>query len=265
VRLTKVQRHADRHDLFEWSIDVQLSGAFEAAYTVGDNREVVATDTMRNVVYAKAADLALASPEEFALVLARHFLTYKPVTSAKIDIKVDGWQRIDIGGKPHPHAFVGVGPEHRTCQVFADRKSEKMVSGVADLLVLKTTDSAWKDFHRDEFRTLPDTDDRMLATALTAEWNYSTSPNWDASYAAVRKALLESFANHMSLGVQHTLQAMGEAALNAVPAVEEITLTMPNRHRLLMNLTLLGRANANAVFVATDEPHGLITGTLRRE
>src|SRR5205085_3665592 len=72
VRLTKVQRHADRHDLFEWSVDVQLTGDFAAAYTAGDNRQVIATDTMKNVVYALAADHALRSPEAFAFAVGRH-------------------------------------------------------------------------------------------------------------------------------------------------------------------------------------------------
>jgi urate oxidase len=264
MRLTKIQRYPDRHDLFEWSIDVQLIGDFAAAYTAGDNRQVIATDTMKNVVYALAADNELTSPEAFALVLGRHFLTYPQVASVRIGITVDSWRRIELDGRPHPHAFVGEGPEHRTCTVNKDRATERVTAGLADLLVLKTTDSAWRDFHRDEFRTLPDADDRILATSLTAEWSYARPADWDVAHAAVRRALLETFAGHKSLGVQHTLNAMGDAALACCPEMDEITLTMPNRHRLLVNLKPLGRENANAIFVATDEPFGEITGTLRR-
>ena len=264
VRLTKVERHADRHDLFEWSIDVQLSGDFAPAYSVGDNRQVVATDTMKNTVYALAADAPLGSPEAFALVLTRHFLTYPQVGTATVAVQVDGWRRIEVGGQPHPHAFVGAGGERRVCTVTADRQRVGVTSGLSDLLVLKTTDSSWKDFHRDEYRTLPDADDRILATSLTATWAYSRPTDWNATFGAVRTALLTSFAGHKSLGAQHTLQAMGEAALAAAADADEITISMPNRHRIPVNLTPFGRANANAVFVATDEPHGLITGTLRR-
>src|SRR5262249_41419297 len=135
---------------------------------------------------------------------------------------------------------------------------------LADLLILKTTDSAWRDFHRDRYRTLPDADDRILATSLTASWPYARPADWDAVHAAVRAALVETFAGHKSLGAQHTLHAMGEAALAAAPDVDEITLTMPNRHRIPVDLGPFGRDNANAVFVATDEPHGVIAGTLRR-
>jgi urate oxidase len=272
VRLTKVQRLPDRHDLFEWSIDVQLTGDFAAAYTAGDNRQVVATDTMKNIVYALAADTVLTSPEAFALVLGRHFLTYSQIETAQIDISVDSWRRIEVGDRPHAHAFVGEGPEKRTCTVTVDRDGQRVTAGLTDMMVLKTTDSAWRDFHRDQYRTLPDADDRIFATSVTCQWKYShptalsamLSSNWDAAHATVRRALLETFATHKSRGVQHTLHAMGEAALAAVPGVEEITLTMPNRHRLLVNLQPFGRENANSVFVATDEPYGLISGTVRR-
>jgi urate oxidase len=265
VRLTKVQRHTDRHDLFEWSIDVQLTGDFAAAYIQGDNRQVIATDTMKNIVYALAAVTVLTSPEAFALILARHFLdSYAQVESAAISIRVDPWQRIKVNGRPHQHAFTGGCSGHRICSVESTRGVRKAIAGIADLMLLKTADSAFRDFHRDQYRTLPDVKDRIFATSLTTEWKYSAETDWDAAYSAIRDALLTTFATHESLGVQHTLHAMGEAALACCPAIEEITLTMPNRHRLLVNLKPLGRENANAVFVATDEPYGLISGTVRR-
>lgn len=264
VRLTKVERHADRHDLFEWSVDVQLEGDFAPAYSVGDNRQVVATDTMKNAVYCLAADEPLASPEAFALRLGRHFMGYQQVSAANINITVDGWNRIEVGGKAHPHAYVGDGPEHRLCRTVVNRKKETVTSGIEDLFILKTTDSAFRDFHRDAYRTLPDVDDRILATSLNVEWIYSKPADWNAAHATVRKALLESFAGHKSLGVQHTLQAMGEAVLEVMHTVDEITLTMPNRHRMLVNLTPFGRQNPGTVFVSTDEPRGVIVGTVRR-
>jgi urate oxidase len=265
VRLTKVQRHPDRHDLFEWSVDVRLIGDFAAAYTAGDNRQVVATDTMKNIVYALAADSELTTPEAFASILGRHFVnSYAQVDSATISIHLETWQRIKVDGRSHQHAFLGGCTGDRTCRVEANRSGHKTFGGIADLMLVKTTDSAFRDFHRDQYRTLPDADDRIFATNLTCEWTYSTDADWDAAYTTVRRTLLETFAGHKSLGVQHTLHAMGEAALAACPAVAEITLTMPNRHRLLVNLDALGRKNANTVFVATDEPHGLISGTVRR-
>ena len=266
VRLTKVTRRPDRHDLVEWSVDVQLEGNFAAAYTDGDNRLVVATDTMKNTVYALARDHELTNPENFALRLAEHFLAkYEQVSSAAIAIQEQGWQRIDVDGHPHPHAFVGHGPERRVCRVAYSRTDGHLWAGIEGLLVLKTANSAFRDFHRDELRTLPDTDDRLLATEVSAEWLYaSISVDGSACFDLIRKTLLKAFAEHDSLGVQHTLHAMGEAALAACSAIDEISLTMPNRHRLPINLAPFNRINPNEIFVATDEPHGLISGTLRR-
>ncbi len=266
VRLTKVTRHADRHDLAEWTVGVRLGGDFAAAYTAGDNRQVVATDTMKNIVYTLARDQALGPPEGYGLRLACHFLdSYSQVTSAAIHISVQPWQRVTIGDRLHPNAFVGGPPGRRTCTVTLTRESQTITAGIDGLPLLKTADSAFRDFHRDAYTTLPDADDRIMATELTADWLYAGGANdWDACYRLVRQALVETFAGHPSLGVQHTLHAMGEAALAACPVVEQITLTMPNRHRLLVNLAPFGRINANEVFVATDEPFGLITATLRR-
>lgn len=267
IRLTKVTRHLDRNDLAEWTVDIQLSGDFEAAYTAGDNRLVVATDTMKNRVYVHARDWPLSSPEDFAIRLAGEFLEdYSQVTSASVRIAVQPWERIAVADRPHPHAFVGGGPGLRTCSVIATRSGRQVFAGVEDLPIMKSTDSAFRDFYRDEYTTLPDTDERILATLLSAEWLYTAADlSWTEQYDRIRRVLLETFALHQSLGVQQTLHAMGSAVLDGCPDVEEIALTMPNRHRLLVNLQPFDRDNPNEVFVATDEPYGLISGTLRRE
>jgi urate oxidase len=265
VRLTKVTRYADRHDLVEWTVDVQLEGDFAAAYSDGDNRQVVATDTMKNIVYALARDQVLAAPEDFALALSRHLLdSYEQTSAATVLIRVHSWDRIAMDGRLHPHAFVGGGAERRTCEVALTRHGSRVRGGLADLLLLKTTDSAFRGFHRDAYTTLPEVEDRIFATNLSANWLYSGNADWDSCHAVVRRALLETFAGHRSLAVQQTLHALGAAVLAACSSVEEIALALPNRHRLLVNLQPFGRDNPNAVFVATDEPFGLITGTLRR-
>ena len=190
--------------------------------------------------------------------------SYPQVESATIAIEVEPWERIVSDDVPDMHAFVGGGSGHRTCRVEQSRQGRKIVAGLADLMLLKTTDSAFRDFHRDEYRTLPDIDDRIFATSVTAEWTYTGETHWDDAYVAIRQALVESFAVHKSLGVQHTLHEMGATVLAYCQAIEEITLTMPNRHRLPVNLEPLGRKNANEIFVATDEPYGVISGTMRR-
>jgi len=267
VRLVKVRRPraAAPHEIVDLTIDVQLEGAFDAVYVEGDNRACLATDTMKNTVYALARRDPIAHVEAFALRLADHFAAKPAVSRVRISAVEQRWDRIAVGGRPHPHAFVQPGGEQWTAVVTRDAGAPaRVASGVANLVVLKTTDSAFSGFPRDELTTLPETEERILATSITASWAYS-SPTVDFSAReAVRRALVETFAGHASRSVQHTLYAMGEAALAACADVAEITLTLPNRHHLLVDLQPFGLDNPNEIFVATDQPFGLIEATIRR-
>jgi urate oxidase len=265
VRLVKVRRPADgMHELIDLTIDVQLEGGFDAVYIEGDNRSCLATDTMKNTVYAFARRDPIVHVEAFAARLAAHFAAKPPVTRARIRAVEARWDRLAPGGRPHPHAFVQESGEQWTAEVTHDAGGSRVVSGLANLVVLKTTDSAFAGFPRDEFTTLPETDDRILATAITASWCYRPGTTAFAARAAVRSALVDTFATHRSRSVQHTLHAMGQAALTACPDATEITLTMPNRHHLLVDLSPFGLDNPNEVFVATDQPFGVIEATIRR-
>lgn len=266
VRLTRVTRDGERHDLMELNIDIELEGDFAASYLEGDNSRVIATDSMKNTVYVLAKELGAQGIEAFGQSLARHFLQgYPQVTKATVALREEPWARMKVHGREHPHAFVGAGPERRTSTITATRQEVRTEGGFAGMLLLKTTDSSFAGFVRDRYTTLPETSDRIFATELTATWIYRTTPaNWDDVYRQCRETFLEVFAGHNSLAVQQTLYVMGEAALEKCDAIEEVRLVMPNKHRILVNLSPFGLDNKNEVFVATDEPHGLITGTVRR-
>jgi urate oxidase len=267
VRLTRVTRLPDRHEIRELTVDVRLEGDFEGSYTHGDNSRIVATDTMKNIVYALAQGRPAEAIEDFGAAVAGHFLDeYAQVRSTAIRLAESPWQRITIAGREHPHAFVGGGSETRTAHVVRDRGGLRVEAGLEGLHVLKTARSAFSGFVRDRYTTLPETTDRIFATEVQARWSYAagSAVDWNETHARVRRALLETFAEHDSLSVQQTLHAMGEAALGVSGALDEITLIMPNRHRILFELGRFGQTNANEIFVATDEPYGLITGTLRR-
>jgi urate oxidase len=267
VRLTRVTRLPDRHEIRELTAEVRLEGDFAESYTLGDNRRIIATDTMKNVIYALAQGRPAEAIEDFAAALARHFVeSHGHVEAATVRIDEHSWHRIEVGGSESPHAFVGGESASRTTTVRGDRRGLRVESGLENLQVLKTTGSGFSGFLRDAYTTLAETTDRIFATEVQARWAYEggVTVDWDAAYRDVRAALLECFAVHESLSVQQTLHAMGMAALAACKAVEEITLTMPNKHRILVDLERFGRSNVNEVFVATDEPFGLITGTLRR-
>src|SRR5262245_34695725 len=253
VRLVKVRRSRDPHEIVDVTIDVQLEGAFTDVYVRGDNSSCIATDTMKNTVYALARQDPIDHVESFASRLAEHFAAKPAVSRVQVSAVEHRWERLSVAGRPHPHAFAQPGGEQWTADVTRDSNGTEMISGLRNLVVLKTTDSAFAGFPRDEFTTLPETCDRILATSVTAAWKYRSRASDVAARDRIRTALVETFAAHDSKSVQHTLYAMAEAALAACRDVAEITLTLPNRHHLLVDLKPFGLDNPNEVFVATDQ------------
>lgn len=265
VRVMKVSREGGRHDLRELTVNIGLEGEFKAAHTEGDNAAVLPTDTMKNTVYAMARDHAIDSIESFALVLARHFVSTVPhIDRARVEIIETLWQRIISLGTPHPHTFQRAAGEAPTCTVTVEREAEFVASGLRGLVILKTAQSGFSGFLRDKYTTLKETDDRLLGTSVTATWPLDPRADFKAARIAVRAALIDTFAAHDSLSVQQTLYAMGEAALDACREIDEITLSLPNKHCLLVDLSPFGMTNPNEVFLPIDEPHGLIEATIRR-
>jgi len=244
-----------------------LQGDFEASYTRADNRLVVPTDTMKNTVYVLAQTRLGTENELFGVALAEHFLqSYPQVSRVEIGLAERGWDRLSFRGRPHPHAFIQNTPARLTAKVVGSRSETSIESGIEDLLLLKTTGSGFSGFHRDRYTTLAETEDRILATKLKATWLHEKRPS---SYARTNEKLLRAmlavFANSFSPSVQVTLYQMGEAALKAAPGISGITLTLPNKHCLLVNLAPFALENRNEIFVPTDEPHGQIEGTVSRK
>jgi urate oxidase len=247
-------------------VAVAFEGEYDTSYTEGDNSDVLPTDTMKNTVYALAARDGAGEPEAFGLLLGRHFMGRNPkLTRVVVDLVDHGWSHLADGPREHGQAFVRRGPDNRTAQVITTRDGVSVTAGIADLIIMKTSRSAFAGFPRDEFTTLPETHDRLLATALTTHWTYADpDTEFGPVYRLVRAALLDAFARHDSLSVQHTLHAMGQVVLDSIEAVDSITLEMPNRHHLPIDLTRFGMENRNEIFVATEEPYGLIKATLSR-
>ena len=266
VRLVKVSRHGDRHDLKDLTVSIRFEGEYDQSYTDGDNREVLPTDTMKNTVYALAASHSVGEPEAFGRVLAEHFLERNPrLRRVRIDLTEQAWGRIAVGAREHGQAFVRQSAEARSATVQGEGDRITIGAGVKDLVILKSSRSGFTGFLRDAYTTLPDVADRILATALTATWHYRTSDlDFNLTWRAVRNTLLEAFGEHDSRSVQHTLHAMGRAVVDNVDAVTAIRLVMPNKHHLPVDLTPLGLQNRNEIFVPTDEPYGLIEATVMR-
>ena len=269
VRILKVTRTAPRHEVKELAVGVRLEGDFVSSYTSGDNSKVVATDTMKNTVQALAHQHLGAQTEAFALLLAKHFLDSHPqVSRVTIDTTERRWSRMAPGGQPHNHAFIGEEGRPTVRVVAARGAAAEIESGLADLLILKSTGSGFAGYPRDAYTTLPETQDRILATAMSATWRWNSPPaagfDCNAANAGLLAAMLRVFAGNFSPSVQTTLFEMAGAALAACPQISRVSLALPNKHYLPLNLKPFGLENPNVSFLPTDEPHGQIEAVVDR-
>ena len=267
VNLSKIIRHKDYHEFRQISVNVSLEGDFETAHTIGDNTKILPTDTQKNTIYALAKEHFTSSIEAFGMVLSQHFQSNNPqVSKTKVEITEYCWQRMIVDGVTHAHSFINSGSEKHVTTITQTNSNIQITSGMKDLLILKTTDSAFVDYIRDQYTTLKEADDRIFSTFCEIEWDYvSVDVDFTVLYNDIRTCLLKTFSSHKSLSVQHTLYAMGEDVLNSFSSVKEITLKMPNKHHIPANLEPFGMENKNEIFIATDEPYGYITGTVTRD
>jgi urate oxidase len=244
-----------------------LEGDFESSYVAGDNTKVVPTDTMKNTINVLAKEKLGDEIELFAIALGQHFLQrYKQVAAATIEISEREWQRMQIDEKPHPHSFVAGSDAELFTRVVCSHDTQSVVSGVRDLVILKSTGSGFENYPKDEFTTLPETADRILATSLVAVWTYSVRPDsYRASNEKIMSAMLKTFATNYSPSAQTTLFEMGTAALETCSEISRIEIAMPNKHYLPIDLARFGSENKNDVFTPTDEPHGQIEAVVTRD
>ena len=274
-RVVRIYRDTERHEIRDLNVSTWLRGDFEDAHTNGDQANVLPTDTQKNTAFAYAKEHGVTSPEDYAVALATHFLdAAPPATGALVRVEEYAWDRIEVDGSGHDHSFVRRGTETRTVWVTVDGRGEQqrvwVVSGFTDLVVLKSTGSEFKGFLKDGYTTLQETDDRIMATSLTASWRHEGTAaqrdtDWDASYVEVKRTLLAGYATTYSRALQETLQAMGSTVLESQPGVAEIKFSAPNKHHFLVDLEPFGIENNGEVFIAADRPYGLIQAALSRD
>ncbi|MGP4028894.1 factor-independent urate hydroxylase [Actinomadura sp. 3N407] len=269
-RVFRVHRETARHEIRDLNVSTSLRGDFTAAHDPGDQSGVLPTDTQKNTVFAFAKQ-GIGAIEEFGLTLADHFVAQTPAADgARIEIEEYAWDRIRSGGAGHDHSFVRRGGDTRTTVVTVAGQGAArrawVVSGLRDLVIAKTTGSEFSGFLRDEYTTLAETDDRVLATSLVARWRYGgTDVDFDGCHASIRSVLLERFAEVHSLALQQSLYAMGGAVLERHPEVAEIRFSAPNKHHFEVDLSPFGLENPGEVFIAADRPYGLIEATVTRD
>jgi urate oxidase len=261
TRLVRVHRAGDTHGLVDLNVSVALSGDLTATHLTGDNSGVLPTDTMKNTVYAFAREHGVGEPEEFALLLARHFVGSQPqVHGAKVSVESFAWDRLG------PHSFRRRGDHVRTTVVSVSEEATQVVTGVTGLVLLNSAGSEFHGFVEDDYTTLAPSTDRILATAVDARWRHSgADADWAASFEGALAALISAFVGTYSYSLQQTLYAMGAELLKSRPEVAEVRLALPNKHHYLADLAPLGLDNPNEVFIAGDRPYGLIEGSVTRD
>src|ERR1700735_4688683 len=264
----KVKRDGPLHTVWEWKVEVLLSGDFESCFAAGDNSAILPTDTMKNTVYSRARESSAECIEDFALELCAFFLARNPqVERVAINIASTPWEHALVQGKPHPSTFIRGSSEAQTTAVtYAQGGAVSVASGLEGLVLLKTANSGFEGYLKDSLTTLPETADRLFGTSMRARWKYQSAVlPFEQLRSKLRDALIQAFAEHDSKSVQHTLYAMAQAALEAVPEILDIELAMPNKHCLLVDLSRFGQTNPNQIFVPTDEPYGNILARICRE
>jgi urate oxidase len=270
-RVVRIYRDGPRHEIRDVNVSTSLRGDFSAAHLEGDQERVLPTDTQKNTCFAYAKEKGIGQIEDYAIDLAQHFVDdVAPVEGARIEVEEYAWERVSIDGQEHDHTWVRRGPEVRTTVVTVDgtgaHQRTWVVSGLKDLVLLKSTGSEFWGYLKDEYTTLTETRDRVMATSLTARWRYlGTEISWDSVYADVHRLLLTRFAEVHSLALQQTLWEMGKAVLEAHPEIAEIKLSAPNKHHFAADLTPFGIENNGEIFYAADRPYGLIQCTVGRD
>lgn len=267
TRVVRVSRDGDVHRLDDLNVSVGLTGDMTDVHLTGDNAAVLPTDSQKNTVFAFARQYGIGEVEEFGLRLARHFVDSQPtIHTARVTLHQYGWERLSVRGEPAPHSFQRSGAETRTATVTCDGTGTWVVSGLTDLVLLSSTGSEFWGYVKDRYTTLPETDDRILATAVDVQWRHTAlDTDWAKSYAEARRHLVEAFAETHSLSLQQTLYAMGQRVLDELPEVAEVRLSLPNKHHFAVDLSPFGLDNPNEVFFAADRPYGLIEGTVLRD
>ncbi|RZF42172.1 hypothetical protein LSTR_LSTR004321 [Laodelphax striatellus] len=278
VKVLYVQRNGPVHSIRECEVDVRLQLTSKEDYLSGDNSRIIATDSQKNTVYILARKYGIKSPEQFALILCQHFINvYNHIEKVRAHILDYPWQRLQAGSNPHNHAFIMVPSVTRYCTVTLQRKGvPNVISGLKDLRVIKTTQSAFRGFLKDEYRTLPDAEDRIFSTVVDSSWEYSeiNTVDYDRAWTTVKDCILEKFAGPPKEGiyspsVQNTLYLAERLILDKLPEVENIEMSMPNKHYFEVNFSkfpkwLVGEGPNDTVFLPVDKPSGFIHAKLGR-
>jgi urate oxidase len=265
VRMLRLVRRGDRHDPRDLTVSLRIEGDFAGAFREGRPAGVVPGEALKNLVHATACTHAIGEIESFGIEVCRALLENHPqITRVRAEVSEQPWQRMEVGGKAQGQAFVLGGPEQRGATIVSNGTQVAVVSSIDNLTVMRTAGFA-------PARTRPDeAGDEGLAPlvvgALNVRWTYSTPDVTFGPYRqGVRSVVVETMALHASRSVQHTLYAIGDVLLASYPEISEISLAMHERPYRPVDLFHANVENPDELFVAVEEPIGIVEVTLERD
>ena len=266
VRMLRLVRRGDRHDPRDLTVSLRFEGDFSGAFREGRPAGVIPGEALKNLVHTCARQHATGEIEAFGLELCRQLLETQPqVTKVRAEVSEQPWLRMEVGGKAQGQAFLLAGPEQRGAAITSNGSQIAVVSSIDNLTVMRTagftpsrTPSAADDVGDEGLAPL-------VVGALSIRWTYSTPDVTFGAYRqGVRSVVVETLALHASRSVQHTLYAIGDVLLASYPEISVVTLSMHERPYRPVDLFHANVENRNELFVAVEEPVGVVEVTLER-
>lgn len=266
IRVLRVARRGDRHDLRDLAISVSVEGELADAFTKGDNELLLPADTLRNTVNAIARDTSLAEIEQLGLALARHFMEHQPqFTRVRIDLSEHPWVRLPVAGRAQGQAFAASNSERRTATITSNGTQTSVVAGLRDFAIMKTSGATFEGYLADQFTTLEAETDRVLAVSAAARWTYlHDEVAFAVYYQGVRNLLIEAFVQQPSRSAEHTAHAMANLVLSSYAEVGDVTVSLRQRLLPMVELEPFGLDNPHVLFRPEDAPELTAEVTLSR-
>jgi urate oxidase len=266
LRMLRIVRRGDRHDPKELSVSFRFEGDFAAVFRQGQPGALLPGETLKNIVHGAARDYGAGEIEEFGLALTDRVLSkYSAITRARVDVTEASWLRLDVGGRAQAQAFMAGPQELKTAAVTSNGRQSAVVSGLADLAVMRTSGFAPKPGAAIDDGTadgLP----RLLVAELSARWSYSSADVTFRTYReGVRAVIVETFARHTGRSIEQTLYSMADVVLGSYHEIADVTLAIQERPYRAADLFTAGVDNPDDLFVAAEEPTGLVEITVERE
>ena len=266
LRMLRIVRRGDRHDARDLTVSIRFEGDFATAFREGRSDGLIPGETLKSFVHKTASEHAGAEIELLGLALCRRVLeTHRQISRVRIEIAEQPWMRMDVGGKPQGQAFVLGGPEQRTVAITSNGSQTAVVSGIDSLVLMRTSGFLSRPTARTD-DGLEDSIQALLVGALSAKWTYSNAEVTFGPYRqGVRSAITEVFAVQAARSVQHTLYAIADVVLATYEEIIDVTLAMHERPYRPADLFSAGMENPDELFVAAEEPLGVVEVTVERD